>query len=173
MEKESDYLLSNQEILGGLNSAIKRGESLKDAMMTFYQAGYDKTEIEEAARALLNQQKNMPAVVKKPQEIKKEKPKEKKEKPEEKKEYKPVNKQPSAPEKKAQPLPVSPAPAKGSGTVPKHVSAYGNKKKAQEKPKNKMVTIILIFALLILLGVLAAVFLFKEDLVNFINGLLI
>lgn len=168
MEKESDYLLSNQEILGGLNSAINRGESLKDAMMTFYQAGYDKVEIEETARALLNQQRNMSAVGDSKQ----------KNTPEDKrapaqpiaKETKTLAAQSTTKEIKPQP---SPAPAKGAGTVPKHVSSYGVKKAVPEKPKSNVVTVILIFALLVLLGVLAAVFLFKEDLVNFVNGLLV
>jgi len=44
----------NDEIFGGLKSALDRGESLKRAMMTFYNAGYKKEEIEEAARALAN-----------------------------------------------------------------------------------------------------------------------
>jgi hypothetical protein len=43
----------NQEILGGLISALERGESLKKAMMSMYSAGYKKEEIEEAAMATL------------------------------------------------------------------------------------------------------------------------
>jgi hypothetical protein len=42
----------NEEIFGGLKVAIERGESLKKAMMTFYNAGYKKEEIEEAAQYL-------------------------------------------------------------------------------------------------------------------------
>lgn len=42
----------NEEILGGLKSALERGESLKRAMTTFFNSGYNKSEIEEAARAL-------------------------------------------------------------------------------------------------------------------------
>lgn len=41
----------NQEILGGLKSSINRGESLQKAMTTFFNAGYKREEIEEAARA--------------------------------------------------------------------------------------------------------------------------
>jgi hypothetical protein len=37
----------NQEILGGLISALERGESLKKAMMSMYSAGYKKEEIEK------------------------------------------------------------------------------------------------------------------------------
>ena len=42
----------NEEIFGGLKSAVERGESLQKAMMTFYRAGYKKEEIEEAAKYL-------------------------------------------------------------------------------------------------------------------------
>jgi len=40
----------NDEILQGLKIAVQRGQSLRDAMMSFYNAGYKKQEIEEAAR---------------------------------------------------------------------------------------------------------------------------
>ena len=46
----------NQDIFEGLKVAIGKGESLEEAMQTFYNSGYDKTQIEEAARAL---QKNI------------------------------------------------------------------------------------------------------------------
>ena len=44
--------MANEEILGGLKTALERGESMKRAMMTFFNAGYPKAEIEEAARVL-------------------------------------------------------------------------------------------------------------------------
>ena len=44
----------NQEILGGLRHAINRGESLEKAMLSFYNAGYRKEEIEEAAKFILS-----------------------------------------------------------------------------------------------------------------------
>jgi len=50
-----------EDILGGLRLALIRGETLKKAMMTFYNAGYKKNDIEEAAAAL--QQMNAQKVV--------------------------------------------------------------------------------------------------------------
>ena len=41
----------NQAIFEGLKRAVKKGETLRQAMMSFYNAGYPKEEIEEAARA--------------------------------------------------------------------------------------------------------------------------
>lgn len=42
----------NVEILEGLKAGLERGQSLKRAMMSFFNAGYKREEIEEAARAL-------------------------------------------------------------------------------------------------------------------------
>ena len=44
----------NQEILGGLRAAVEKGESLQKAMMTFYNSGYPKKEVEQAARVFLD-----------------------------------------------------------------------------------------------------------------------
>lgn len=45
----------NEEIVGGLVSALSRGEPLEKAMMTFFNAGYKKDEIEESAQEVYNQ----------------------------------------------------------------------------------------------------------------------
>lgn len=42
----------NENILNGLKLALAKGETLQKAMMTFYNAGYVKAEIEEAAAEL-------------------------------------------------------------------------------------------------------------------------
>ncbi len=42
----------NKEILVGLRAALSKGETLKDAMMSFYNAGYVKEEIEASALEL-------------------------------------------------------------------------------------------------------------------------
>ena len=44
--------MANEEIIGGLRFAVKKGESLQHAMTTFLNAGYPKNEIEEAARII-------------------------------------------------------------------------------------------------------------------------
>jgi len=44
--------MANEEIIGGVMSALSRGESLENAMMTFYNAGYKKEEIEESAKVV-------------------------------------------------------------------------------------------------------------------------
>ena len=51
-----------EDIIRGLEGAMSRGESLEKAMYSFYNAGYKKEEVEDAARALslhLSQQESM------------------------------------------------------------------------------------------------------------------
>lgn len=166
MVKEEDYLLSNQEILGGLKMAIDKGENLRDAMMTFYQAGYDKAEIEEAARVLLSQTKAAPEnlqIGKRNEPIGEED--KKKEIP------KPIGQVPAPVQmqKPAEIKPLSQAPAfMQNNKTPQKVSAYGEQIKP---PKSNALTIALIMVLLFLVGILAAVFLFKDELVGFFNNL--
>jgi len=45
----------NQEIFGGLISALSRGETLQKAMISLYNAGYSKKEIQESATLLKSQ----------------------------------------------------------------------------------------------------------------------
>ena len=45
----------NEEIVGGLVSALSRGDHLQKGMMSFYNAGYNKEEIEDAAREVYRQ----------------------------------------------------------------------------------------------------------------------
>jgi len=44
------------DILSGIKASVLKGETLQQAMMSFYNAGYQKQDIEDAARAL--QQEN-------------------------------------------------------------------------------------------------------------------
>ena len=45
-----------EDIFAGLKSAVERGESLKQAMISFFNAGYSRGEIQEAAKALQEEQ---------------------------------------------------------------------------------------------------------------------
>lgn len=44
--------MPKEDIIGGLSLAIQKGESLQQAMLTFFNAGYKREEIEEAAKEL-------------------------------------------------------------------------------------------------------------------------
>ncbi len=54
----------NEAILGGLRIAMTHNFSLKDAMQSFYNSGYDKKEVEEAAQIIFREQQNKPVEVK-------------------------------------------------------------------------------------------------------------
>lgn len=114
--------MPKQDIIGGLKSALERGESLRQAMITFYNAGYKKEEIEEAARALHEQGETFP----------------------------------TTPEK---PIPEKPTQL---------ISSYEPKPKKQASDKS---ITLLIIGLLILLVLLAGVFLFREQVIEFFEGL--
>lgn len=51
----------NEEILGGLRSAVDRGERLVDAMNSFLNAGYDRQEIKEASEVFKEEEGPKPA----------------------------------------------------------------------------------------------------------------
>ena len=63
----------NQTIFNGIMQAVSRGESLQQAMMSFFYAGYSKQEIEDAAtevQKIRNNQTNMQQVQGKIEQVK-------------------------------------------------------------------------------------------------------
>lgn len=122
----------NKEILSALQSALARGESLKKAMMTLFNAGYKKEEISEAAKSI-----NSPT---------------------------PPSKQPKV--KQASQQPASTSKTSKSQTS-QRVSGYGQ----PPKPIGKIIIILLGFLLLILIGILVTIFLFKDELIDFFNNI--
>ena len=162
MDKSWSYKMVKEDIVGGLKLALSKGESLQQAMMTFYNSGYKKQDIEEAAKAVQSQgsiqelvQKLQPGgQAKQPaQQI----PKPKKflqrfrpKKPVQQQTQQPVRqvKQQTQPEKPVQQLQES------------------------KKPKGKALLIFLIIVLAILLGILISFFLLKEQIIAFFNNLL-
>lgn len=172
----------NQSILEGLKQALAKGESLREAMMSFYSAGYDKKDIEEAARAL-HMQEPLYRVEQHP--IVSEKPI---------KQLKPLTQQPhyETPEKIIteekevfkKEIVKTPLPSFDTPTEPKffkpqpyhpdlkegfyqHVSGYTQKK---PNPNKKLFILLLTLFFLCLLGVLAAVIFYKEQVTELINS---
>ena len=130
----------NEDLLGGLKSALSRGQSLKQAMASFYNAGYKKEDIELAAKALQTPQ--IPQKIQQPVQP-----------------VQPIQQPPRT--KQIQKLPQQTPPK-----IIQRVSKY-----EQSKPKGKWLLFIMIFILLILLGILASVILFKQELAEFFNNL--
>ena len=135
----------NKDILGGLRSALVRGYSLEEAMRSFLNGGYKKEEIEEAAHALQTQfaEASAPSGWS-PQPI-------------------------WARQKTAQPVLLQ-KPAKigipSKQTVTKGVAAY-----SYGAPRMKFITILLIVLLVVLLGILGLMYVFRDQIIDFFNGL--
>jgi len=160
--------MEKEEIVEGLRVALNKGEPLKRAMMSFYNAGFNKRDIEESAKALatgihqqqkadLGIQQTTPAGPgQQPQPI-----------------IAQIQPQIQAtmPVLIPQPPPLQPAPQfrqlpKAFFRSAQMVSDYTQK----PRPASVVITILLTFLLLSLLGILAAVFLFKDELTQFFGG---
>lgn len=141
----------NEEILGGLRSALNRGESLKKAMMSFYDAGYKKEDIEVAARALQEEKFG--------QSIQQTQP----------------TGQPVQQAKKIQQAQPAQQIKSGPETVSQQpirtVQRVSNYEQENFNPGREWLLFVMIALLLVLVGILAAVFLFKEELTEFFNKL--
>ncbi len=183
----------NDEVLGGLKSALERGESLKRAMMTMFNAGYQKAEIEEAARALVPSdmesklgllEEKKPLVAKTTVTSKQQKmkiPSEKKSffqsivsskskqpKPEKQKMESIVA--PSSVQSAPQAIPVQ-VVSGAQGQAPvfqpiQIVSSYG-----EPGPYERVIILVLIFLLIFLSGLLATIFIFKQELLSFFSSI--
>ena len=136
------FKMIRQDILEGLKLALLKKESLKQAMISFYNAGYEKQDIEDSARALQSQ---------------KIKP-----------ELSSQNSQPKSLSPKKQIIQKISNYGKKSLPIPKTMQKVSNYEK---KPKGKWKIYIMVLILLILLGILAAVYFFKPELVEFFNKL--
>lgn len=225
----------NLEIYEGIKYALSKKQTLKDAMMSFYNSGYPKAEIEEAARKIQLEEYeakyNISPVTSAPPQVqttpvniipKTEKPKQgffsrfKQQKPEEKiQEKKPEIQQfkeklfeQKIPEQIQKPqfqsirnIEIKPddsflKPRKLETTTPiksifaqkenkisplvfpkkeykipekplQKISRYGE----GEKPEKDWLVIFLIVFLLVLMGVLVAVFLFRQEILDFLHKL--
>jgi hypothetical protein len=169
----------NEEIVGGLKNALEHGDNIKNAMMSFFNAGYEKNEIEESARIVLTDLRNdtltSSTLVKNKKDIP-SKPIQKISKYEQeeiKQRKKILNKK----EKKANEnnlvnksiLPISPPSSPFSKD--KKVSSSDTNIQNKMSAKEKTVIAILIVLLLLLVGFLVAVFLFRQQLIDLISSL--
>jgi len=159
-------MVVRDEILGGLKSALERGHSLERAMISMFNAGYRRKEIEEAAISLLEKSRSSNQA----QELGKIK-------------TPPTNlisqiRAKSASGLQAQPeyVPVPPAQGTTQQQIPmeiqkpvQRVSSYG---KQEVKPgKEKGIIIILILLLIFLIGLFAVIFLYRQQVIDFLNSL--
>jgi hypothetical protein len=175
----------NEEVLGGLISALERGQSLKKSMFTLYTAGYTKEEVEEAARALmkLNEENPMLLQTKTAQPEEKKAPETAPQTPILKAPPKTfaelqasrAKEEPVQPKPVAKPVPVQPAvqltvqPKKPLlGARVQKVSNYGVDEKT-EKAREKAILLVLLVLLILLSGLLTMIFFFKNQLIEFLS----
>ncbi len=150
-----------EDILGGLRAALQRGESLKQAMLTFINAGYSQEEIENAARQFdadkaAQPQQPIQPVLFVPQEVAS--------RTDEESPSINVQKVSSYGEK---PIPVKPMVVQQPVVIAQQkVSGYSG----TEKLKGKTAIFILIALLVILLGILITLFLFKDEIMSFFTS---
>ena len=132
----------NEAILEGLKRAVKKGETLRQAMMTFYNAGYPRKEIEQAARLFQAERaREKELQMQQAQGI-----------------------QPAIQQKK--PIEQKTPEGKIQKISPK-VSDYG----APKKDSGLVVIIILSLILVFLIACLIGVFAFKTEIIEFFNKL--
>jgi hypothetical protein len=190
----------SEEIIGGLKLALSKGESLKQAMMSFYNAGYKKEDIEEAARKLqkenfeqkeVQQQKQEQPIKKSEKQIPKKKPQKTMQKVSS---YgTPMRTQIQSSKKikegidsaieqlkkinvdEKQEIIQKKIPKEKFSVKKKPVKSVNAQKvsnyKKEPKQKGKLITFILVFFFLLLLGILSAVFLVKQELIDFFSNL--
>ncbi len=179
----------NDEVMGGLKSALGRGESLKRAMMTLFNAGYKREDIEEAAAVLTE-----PSIIGRYNQPLNPVPKNAMIKPSAGEALKPASQTPSSnniqsiqkvsgygeknpkenviknilikPSEKELSKPASQTPSSNNIQSIQKVSGYGEK-----NPRDKIMIFVLISLLLFLTGLLITIFLFKEELINFFNSI--
>ncbi len=129
----------DESILEGLKVAMSKGETLQQAMESFYNAGYGKEEIEEAAKAL--QYQIHQEQIQKPKLVK--------------------------------PLDKNINPVKTSGQklqTPKATQKISNYEQ-EKNPRKKMIVLVGIL-LVAVLAILAGIFFFRENLLEFFKSIL-
>lgn len=155
--------MTNNEILEGLKTAIERNYTLEQAMISFFNAGYKKEDIEEAARTLYT---NYPQVAAKAK-LKKQNPKPENN-PSPNISHQKTTQYPSQVQGQSQ-ITQKPAQTPLTQQMPQkqNISKYESK----TKPKSKLITILIIIILLIIIASAIGFFLFKDELMFFLHDL--
>ena len=170
----------NNDILGGLKSALTRGYSLEEAMLSFFNAGYKREDIQEAAKALQSTISIQPQIELQPKPIW-EPPKKKVQaplppfKPELKTRIPVSQVQVQAPvvSKPVVQKPVEQKPAieKEPIVTPVKHPAISRVSEYAGNSRIKTITVILVILLAILLGILGLMYLFRSQIISFFNSI--
>ncbi len=171
----------NNDILGGLRSALTRGYSLEEAMLSFFNAGYKRDEIQEAAKALQSTIVIQPSIELQPRPIFEPKPK-----PQPPVLSKIKISRPQIPVQKVQvqePIvskPVVQKPVEQKPVVEKEPIAAPVKKQVavsrvsaytSDSSRIRTITVILVVLLAVLLGILGLMYIFRSQIISFFNSI--
>ena len=140
--------MAKQELIEGLRIGISKGESLQQAMMSLFNAGYSRGDIEDAARALYSRQ---------PTESQ-EKVSQSTQKPSTSK----IQKTPKTTSDDKKPAEIQ-ATTKENQKKPSKVVQRVSKYEDGLDKKRNILTIVLIILLIVLFGALIGIFLFSES----------
>jgi hypothetical protein len=169
------YQNMKEEILEGLMNAVAKGESLKYAMQSFYNAGYEKRDIEWAAQELnkkINSGNSIQNHYENPTSYHSQEGMISKEQSQIES---PGGEKTSFLDKVKNIFPkisktrIQPKYAKE--IIPKDSTTKISNYKKQDKHPRKMIIVILVILILILFIGLGIIFLFRENLISFFNSL--
>lgn len=170
-------MVINQDIVSGLRAALERGQSLRSAMISFFNAGYPREEIEDAARALIEFGTNpnaeptqvTPSVSNQIQPVRTQpaQPKPQKPQPQVAPKVPQAIQQPmqNIPSRQAQPSPLQKMKEEAKAKPAQKISGYGTPRKR----KSSLTIIILILLLVVFVGLLISIFLFKQQLIDWLS----
>lgn len=143
----------DQDIFGALKCAVARGQSLQQAMLSLYNAGYNKQDIEEAARALQSEPSSYSFQPQKQQPVTSQNPVQTAQRPLQQSQKSITSQNPTQMQKTA--------------NVQK-ISGYEEKKKSK---RSKFFIISLIVILVLLLGLLLVTLLFRDQISEILAGI--
>jgi hypothetical protein len=162
------------DILGMLRTAVQRGKNLQQTVQSLYNSGYAKNEVDDAVQALNSSGFSQPAM---PVNVPKQKPAPAPPAPAGQTQQI-VSAYPSSlpqPMQYPQPAPAAYAPQQFYQPQPfysQYVQSPQLVSSYEQKPKaGKLMIIVMIAMLIVLVGILVVVFLYKDQLTNFINNL--
>ncbi len=166
----------NDDIAGGLKSALERGYPLEKSMLTLFNAKYKREEIEEAARSLLEvvgEEKVQQLIKAMPPKLEpKLVPSSLVKQVRDKSDQELTPKPPQLPVMEKKIVFQKPLPIQKPVEVKKQVQKVSDYEKEPREHSGKGVVIFLFLMLVFLIGLLGLIFIFKSQLVEFLNSIL-
>ncbi len=167
-----------QDIVGGLRVALSKGQPLEKVIQTFYNAGYEKTEVDEAVRSINPQEMQQLSQVWQAKQQRKTQSQSNQQKNQQQTQQKQIQQvipqgqtQQIVSQYPQQAMPIQSQPQMAfqgqMANVSQSVSNYETPKSVK---KNMVLIFVMIGILIALVGLLVTVFIFKDSIISFFNG---